>query len=187
MIFDKIKRGYRRFFPKNYTVKELSDIKIEYLRSIGVEIGENVDIIDSNIDDAEPYLIKIGNNVTITGVRLLTHDASTNKELGYVKVGYVHIGDNVFVGAGSIILPGTKIGSNVIIGAGSVVAKDIPDNTVCGGNPVKVICAYDEYMQRQKERMAKYPVFNLLPDEIKDGNHEKEKDMIIKSGYGFIK
>lgn len=51
-----------------------------------------------------PYLVAIGNNVTLTGVRVLTHDASTKKELGYTKVGRVTIGDNVFVGAGFITL-----------------------------------------------------------------------------------
>lgn len=51
----------------------------------------------------------------------------------------VVIGDNVWIGGGSVILPGVKIGNNVVIGAGSVVTKDIPDNVVAFGNPCKVI------------------------------------------------
>jgi maltose O-acetyltransferase len=49
------------------------------------------------------------------------------------------IGDNVWVGGGTIICPGVKIGDNVTIGAGSVVTKDIPDNAIAAGNPCKVI------------------------------------------------
>ena len=55
----------------------------------------------------------------------------------------VIIGNNVWIGSGSIILPGTSIGDNAIIGAGSVVNKDIPENTIAVGNPAKVIKKID--------------------------------------------
>ena len=51
----------------------------------------------------------------------------------------VTIGDNVWIGAQSVINPGVTIGSNVVIGSGSVVTKDIPDNVVAAGNPARVI------------------------------------------------
>ena len=51
----------------------------------------------------------------------------------------VYIGDDVWIGARVIILPGRKIGEGVIIGAGAVVTKDVPDYAVVGGNPAKVI------------------------------------------------
>ena len=51
-------------------------------------------------------------------VQILAHDASTKRYLGYTKIGRVLIGNNVFVGAGTIILPSVAIGNNVIIGAG---------------------------------------------------------------------
>lgn len=51
----------------------------------------------------------------------------------------VSIGDNVWVGGNTVILPGVHIGSNTVIGAGSVVTKDIPDWVIAGGNPCKVI------------------------------------------------
>ena len=51
----------------------------------------------------------------------------------------VHIGNNVWIGAGSVILPGVTIGDNTVIGAGSVVTKDIPSNSVAYGNPCQVV------------------------------------------------
>ena len=55
----------------------------------------------------------------------------------------VHIGENVWIGAGTIIVPGVTIGKNSVIGAGSVVVKDIPDNVVALGTPAKVIKTND--------------------------------------------
>ena len=51
----------------------------------------------------------------------------------------VHIGENVWLGAGVIVLPGVTIGENSVIGAGSVVTKDIPANVVAVGNPCRVL------------------------------------------------
>nr|WP_317399776.1 sugar O-acetyltransferase [uncultured Gemmiger sp.] len=51
----------------------------------------------------------------------------------------VHIGENCWIGAGAILVPGVSIGDNVVIGAGSVVTKDLPDNVVAVGNPCRVV------------------------------------------------
>ena len=68
------------------------------------------------IDPPHCWLIEIGNNVTLaSGVYILAHDASTKKILGYAKIGNVKIGDNVFIGAKSIILPNVNIGNNTLI------------------------------------------------------------------------
>lgn len=56
----------------------------------------------------------------------------------------VHIGKNVWIGAGALILPGVKIGDSSVIGAGSVVTKDIPDHVVAVGNPCRVLRAISE-------------------------------------------
>ena len=50
----------------------------------------------------------------------------------------VHIGENVWIGAGTVILPGVSIGKNSVIGAGSVVTRDIPENVLAVGNPCRV-------------------------------------------------
>ena len=126
-----------------------------------VKRGTNVHILDSTIDCCYPYLITIGNNVTITHATILAHDASTKKILGYTKVGRVDIGNNVFIGAGAIVLCNTRIGNNVIVGAGTVVAKDVPDNVVIAGNPWHVICSYSEYMERNRIMLTQRPISNI--------------------------
>lgn len=83
--------------------------------------------------------------------------------MGYTKFGKVTIGSNVFIGAGAIILPGTAIGDKVIVGAGAIVASDIPSNSVFVGNPAKLICSYDEYIARMKDRLDYGYVVNELP------------------------
>ena len=76
----------------------------------------------------------------MSGTTVLAHDGSTKKILGYSKVGNVVIGNNVFVGYGSIILPNVRIGNNVIVGAGTIVSKDIPDNVVVvQGKEVRIV------------------------------------------------
>ena len=56
----------------------------------------------------------------------------------------IHIGKRVWVGSGSIVLPGVTIGDNSIIGAGSIVTKDVPSNVIVAGNPAKFIRNIDE-------------------------------------------
>lgn len=60
-----------------------------------------------------------------------------NKGLEYAK--NIKVGNNVWIGGNTVVLPGVTIGDNVVIGAGSVVNKDIPSNSVAVGNPCKVI------------------------------------------------
>lgn len=185
----KIKNLVRKIRDKlvgrvNLSEEQLSEIVIDRIRSGGGTVGENVDILSCTVDLGEPYLIHIGNNVTLTGIRLLTHDASLKKTIGYSKIGKVHIGDDVFVGVGSIILPNTTIGSKVVVGAGTVVAKDIPDNSVVVGNPMRVICTYDEYTEKNKKLMQEYPVFDMYPSNLM--NCEKEKGLLIERGYGYM-
>lgn len=183
-IFRRIKNGIHPV--KQYTIEEWSKKQIEDLRCKGAIIGDSVDIIDASIDMISPYLIQIGNNVTITNCRILTHDGSTKKFLGYTKVGKVEIGDNVFIGADAIILPDTKIGSNVIIGSGTVVAKDIPDNSVVAGNPCMVICSFDEYIARQRKNMETLPVIENVGMDLNQDGFKNERERLILTKKGFV-
>jgi acetyltransferase-like isoleucine patch superfamily enzyme len=122
--------------------------KKKYAKKIGVKIGENCRIYSTHFG-SEPFLISIGDNVTVTsGVKFLTHDGSTwliRDEKGrrylYQKI---KIDNNVFVGVNSIIMPGVKIEKNVIVAAGSVVTKSIPSGSVVAGVPAKIIGRFED-------------------------------------------
>lgn len=130
---------------------------VEYARYKGVIIGDNCRIYTRNFG-SEPWMITVGNKVTITsGVVVLTHDGSTwlmNDEKGrrylYRRV---EIGNNVFIGVNSIIMPGVRIEDNVIVAAGSIVTKSVPSGVIIAGNPAKIIGNYEAY---QKEVLENY-------------------------------
>lgn len=134
----------------------------EKLVRMGMRVGENFHRMGFTIlDPSHCWLIHIGNNVTLSSrVHILAHDASTKQWLGYSKIGRVTIGDNVFIGAGSIVLPGVSIGSNCVIGAGSVITKDVPTDSVMAGNPAKYVCSTWDYVQKHSERMKNSPVYS---------------------------
>lgn len=67
------------------------------------------------------------------------------------------IGNNVMIGADSIILPGVTIGNNVIVGAGSVVTKNIDDGVVVAGNPAKVIGSFDKIAEKRYSQCLNRP------------------------------
>ena len=124
---------------------------VEYARSIGVKVGENCRIFPCSFG-SEPYLISIGEHVTVTnGVCFITHDGGVwvlrdeFPDVDYIRPIIIH--NNSFIGMNAIILPGVMIGPNSIIGAGSVVTKSIPPNTVAVGVPAKVIKTLEEYKQ----------------------------------------
>lgn len=169
MIRKLIEKIQNKLHPIDYS-------SVEYLRSQGIKIGENVDIINSSIEHCHSFLVSIGNNVTITNATILAHDASTKKFIGYSKVGRVDIGNDVFIGYGAIVLPNTRIGNKVIVGAGTVVAKDVPDNVVIVGNPFRVICTFDEYIERNRKKMKQGPTYNTLWYD----KSEKEKNQMIQ-------
>ena len=128
---DALKRHIKKIARKLGIIKaEVPTSKEEQWRARGVKFGDNFHAPDSAIDYCFGFLVNIGNNVTLSGTTVLAHDASTKKTLGYSKVAPVSIGNDVFVGYGSIILPGVTIGNKVIVGAGTIVSKDIPDNVV---------------------------------------------------------
>lgn len=140
------------------------------MRKKGAKVGDNVTILNSHIDLAHPCLIEIGDDVTITGATILTHDACLNKPLNIVKYGKVKIGNNCFIAKNSIILSGTKIGNNVIVGAGCVVAKNVPDNVVVVGNPMRILYSYDEFLKKNYDLMEKSQIIEIDSKDVIDDN-----------------
>lgn len=120
----------------------------------GVVFGENNSFASCFWSSAEPYLIKIGSNCQITAdVKIFTHGGSKVARTIYPKFdcfGKVEIGDNVYIGNNSLIMPGVTIGSDVLIAAGSVVCHSVPSGVVVGGNPARIICKVEEYIERNK-------------------------------------
>lgn len=134
-----------------------SDSYIKYLKKNGCSIGKYCTFYapkNTNIDLKRLKFIEIGDYVQITNnVTILAHDFSYSVLKKYCnelpqKISYTKIGNNVFIGMNSVILLGSKIGNNVIVGAGAVVSGNIPDNCVVAGNPAKVICTIDEYLNK---------------------------------------
>lgn len=137
--------------------------RAEYLREFFNYVGENVAIYTDDFG-FEPYLVCIYDNVTIASqAMLITHDAScynirrflnTDKKL--TKLGTIILEENCFIGARAIIMPGVTIGKNSIVAAGAIVCKNVPENTVVGGNPAKVICTVDEFAMKMERNNEEY-------------------------------
>lgn len=178
----------------NYLKELVYRIRGEYtterLVNMGMKIGENFKRLNNVIlDPSHCWLIEIGNNVTLAPrVHILCHDASTKMFLGYTKIGKVTIGNNVFVGAETVILPGVSIGSNVIIGANSTITHDVPDNVVVIGSPGEILCSLDEYLNKEKMNLKKFPCYGedyTLKKNISIEKKNKQKEELIDN-KGFI-
>ena len=161
----------------------------EKLISMGMKVGKNFNRLHGVIlDPGHCWLIEIGDNVTMAPrVHILGHDASTKQFLNYTKIGRVTIGDNVFIGAESVVLPGVTIGSNVIIGANSTVTYDVPDNTVVAGSPARVLCSLEEYLQKERSRMETAPrygeEYTLRRDVTMEMRMAQKAELDGKIGY----
>jgi acetyltransferase-like isoleucine patch superfamily enzyme len=116
-------------------------LQTSYLRLTGVKIGKNTMISLRAKIDVRRGKVVIGDNCHITyGCVILSHDGSARQiNPNNDGEGSVVIGNNVFVGVNSVILPNVTIGDSSVIGAGSVVTKDIPPGVVAVGNPARVI------------------------------------------------
>lgn len=127
---------------------------VRYFRRQGAEIGEGVEIFGANVltFGSEPYLVSIGNHVTIShGVDFITHDGgmrvARSKYPGAYLYGRIQIADNCFIGAHCVLLPGARVGAGSVIGSGSIVSGVIPPSVVAIGAPAKPVRSVEEYIQ----------------------------------------
>jgi len=156
-------------------MKILSPNKVAEL--VGVNFGKNCKFMTKSFG-SEPFLIHIGDNfATSSGVVFITHDGAVNvlrniyDDLKNIDLfNTIEIGNNVFIGLNTIILPGTRIGDNVIVGAGSIVRGKLKSNSVYGGIPIRYICSLEKYKEKNR------PYF----DYTKDLNSDQKKEFLLK-------
>src|SRR5436309_14621432 len=100
-----------------------------------MDIGEGTLIsLSAKLDKTNPRGIHIGKYTAVAfGAAILTHDSVNNRNRD------VYIGDNCFIGAHSIILPGVTIGDNCIVSAASLVARNVPARSLVVGNPARIV------------------------------------------------
>lgn len=138
--FDRIGEIVEKLFGKSYKAFINPPFYCDY--GFHIEVGENF-FANYNCTIIDVAKVKIGDNCQLApNVSIYTaghpvHPDSRNSLYEY-GIG-VTIGDNVWIGGNTVILPGVHIGSNTVIGAGSVVTKDIPDWVIAAGNPCRVI------------------------------------------------
>ena len=176
-MINKIRKMYRCLY-------------ISRLKKRGLKVGKNLQLEKgANIDAAFPWLIEIGDNVTFASwVYIVAHDGASKKITGYSRIGNVKIGNNVFIGTKSIIMPNVSIGDNSIIGAGSVVTKNIPKNVVAGGVPAKVIMTIEQYREKNTSALELLPVYgydHTLAGGVSSKIQAKMKNELGDKG-GFI-
>jgi maltose O-acetyltransferase len=160
------------------------------LKARGLTLGENVYInASARLDGGFLWLIAIGDDSVIgPEVRILAHDASMKRHVGYTKIAPVEIGCRVFVGAGSLILPGVTIGDDAVVGAGSVIRHDVAAGTVVIGNPPVVAGSSDDYFARHREQIEsgpRWPADGSTNGAISERERE-ELRRAIGRGVGYI-
>ena len=156
-----------KLYDFNQTRPSEMEKRQELLKSILAEVGENCYVepplhanwgknthFGSNVyanfnltlvDDTDVYVgdsVMFGPNVTVATAGHPV-DPELRRKVAQFNIP-VHIGNNVWIGAGAVILPGVHIGDNTVIGAGSIVTKDIPANVVALGNPCRVLREINE-------------------------------------------
>lgn len=141
---------------------------IEHLRrNVKVHaIGDNCHV-NHDARFTDPQYVRIGNNVCLSSCTLVGHDAVVsvlNRAYGVKldSVGKIDIRDNVFIGMGAIVLPDVTIGPNAVVAAGAVVVTDVPEGSIVGGVPAKVIGKTDQLVARLAKETSQLPWAHLI-------------------------
>lgn len=166
------------------------DLPTSFYLKRGMKVGCNFHRQSATkFDPSHCFLIKIGDDVTIANyVQILAHDDTPRVYTGYGKVGKVVIGNHVFIGAKSLILPNVVIGDNVIIGAGSVVTKNIPSNSVAVGIPAKVMETTENYIEKCSKEINMKSKFNkqYICDKKLDYKKKNKILQACQTDYAYI-
>jgi len=153
----------------------------KYARHLGVNIGVGC-FISTKSFPSEPYLITIGNHVRVaTDVSFFTHGGlwsqrKKHKNLDYF--GKIYIGNYTYIGEGAKIMPGVTIGDDVIVGAGSIVTKSVENGSIVAGNPARVVGKTEDFVK--KIQAISLPTFSMTYE-------EKKRKLLSLAEEKFIK
>lgn len=163
------------------TFIQYGDLPTSFFIKRGMKVGKNFNRQSgTRLDPSNCWLIEIGDDVIMGNKsQIIAHDFSTMHYTGYARFGRVVIGDRVFIGANATILMNVHIGDDVIIGAGSLVNKDIPSNSVVAGVPARVICKTSDYVNKQSNLIARSPRFSKEDTNYAGRMSEEKKKEIL--------
>ncbi len=139
-----------------------------FAKAKGVNIGSDCRIYTTSFG-SEPFLITIGHHVTVTsGVKFITHDGTgwlmrdeKGRRFLYQRI---KIGNYVFIGVNSIIMPGVLIEDRVIVAPGAVVTKSVKSGSIVAGVPAKVIGKYDDIEKKMLDSYVYEKQLNMDVD-----------------------
>ena len=143
----------------------------QWARYLGVNIGQD-NLLSKDAWGGEPYLITIGSHCQLTNSKFFTHGGAQvvrHLDPKFDCFGKIVIGDYVYIGTNSLIMPGVTLGDHTLVAAGSVVTKSFPGGLVLAGNPARIVCTIEEYYERNKK-------YNIGTK----GLSNKQKETILK-------
>ena len=148
-------------WPVHFTSKIIDSQNIK--KGILCDPGDNL----GNYIQATNGII-FGNNIELgPGVKIISSNHKVNNFIKHEECQPIIIGNNVWIGANSVVLPGVNIGNNVVVGAGSIVTKNIDSNSIAVGNPCKVIKIKEEYIEDFSAINFNKPIPNKYLDFLK--------------------
>lgn len=168
------------------------ELNVDRLVAEGLEIGRGTFVArDVYLDPGHPWLITIGENAGLSPrVVVMVHDASMKRHMGHTRIARVVIGDRVFVGAGAIILPGTRIGDDSIVGAGAVVRGDIPPGSMVIGNPAKIVSDVKSVADWHRQAAGQSPVWPhegwTIGRGITDARKRSQRQALAQGISGYL-
>jgi len=148
--------------------------RIEILRAQGLRVGTDVKLPASTwIDSAHSYLISIGDHCGFgEQCLILSHDAQMDEFLDAGRLGRVTIHAWCQFGSRTTIMPGVEVGPRTIVTPGSVVLRTLPADTVCGGNPARMLGTLEQYLAERRVEMEQLPRFDREAFERMSGTPE---------------
>lgn len=160
------------------------------MREQGMQLGDDVNLPPSTwIDEPFCFLISIGDHCGFGGdCMIFAHDTHLAPHLGATRIGRVVIHESCHLGSRTIVLPGVEIGPRTLVGANSVVTESLPPDTVCAGNPARVICSLEEYLTKHREQSRQRPNFDYMSYSAQylDPRKIEEMKAAVRDGDAYI-